>query len=292
MHPLAVVMVLASSLSHAWWNLLAKQARDKLIFCWLIYVTASILLAPLAVWGALREPIRPAMWLCALGTSTFFTLYAISLARAYRHGDVSLVYPIVRSTGPLLTVLFAALFLHERLQPFGYLGIALIVAGAAGVSWPEADSDGQRRSVFQRLQWSAVSPAVLTGATIAVFSVIDKVGVTLANPVFYNFILFCATSVWLTPIVMRRRSWEDVRASWAQDSRAIWLSGAFNAFGYLLILYAFRLAPASYVIALRSTAVVFAVILGSQVLGEKRGFSRAMFGVLIVAGLALVYLKG
>lgn len=292
MHPLAVIMVLASSLSHAWWNLLAKQARDKLIFCWLIYVTAAVWLVPPAIWGAFHEPIQPGMWLCALGTSTFFTLYAVSLARAYRYGDVSLVYPIVRSTGPLLTVVFAALFLRERLQPFGYLGIVLIIAGAAGVSWPDADEEGHHRSFFQRLQWSAVSPAVLTGSTIAVFSVIDKVGVTLANPVFYNFILFCATAVWLMPVVMRRRTWEDVRLSWAQDSRAIWLSGAFNAFGYLLILYAFRLAPASYVIALRSTAVVFAVILGSQVLGEKRGLSRAMFGVLIVAGLALVYLKG
>ena len=289
---LAVVMVLASALTHAWWNLWAKQARDKLIFVWLMYFTAGIVLLPLAIWGALREPIQPGMWLCALGTSSFFTLYAVSLARAYRHGDVSLVYPIVRSTGPLLTVLFAAIFLHERLQGYGYLGIALIVVGAAGISWPDADPSGERRPLLQRLHSVAVAPAVLAGATIAVFSVVDKVGVTLANPIFYNFILFCATAVWLTPIVLRRRSWEQVRAEWTRDSRALWLSGAFNAFGYLLVLFSFRLAPASYVIALRSTAVVFAVILGSQVLGERRGLARTLLGVLIVVGLALVYLKG
>src|ERR1039457_4317704 len=123
----AVIMVLVSCVSHVYWNLLAKQSRDKLVFAWLLYATGGVVMITLAIWGARAEPIQPAMWWCALGTSLAFTAYSVLLARSYRHGDVGLVYPLVRSTGPLLTVVLAHIFLHERLSPLGYLGVLLIV---------------------------------------------------------------------------------------------------------------------------------------------------------------------
>ncbi|NLO73965.1 MAG: EamA family transporter [candidate division WS1 bacterium] len=289
----AVALVLVSAISHAYWNLLAKQAHDKLVFTWLIYFTGGFVMLPLAIWGLLTEPVDPRMWLCTLGTSLSFCVYGVSLARAYGRGDMSIVYPLVRGTGPVMTVLFAHLFLGERLNLFGYMGILFIVSGAVGLTWPRYDPHSEvDRATFRRRQLAVLAPALVTGTMIAVFSVIDKVGVTLASPLFYNCTTFWGTAFMLAPLVLHRRSSTAVLKVWRTSQRALWMIGALNVLGYLLVLYAFRLAPASYVIALRSTSVLFAVALGTHVLREGCGWQRVALGALIVVGLGLVSVAG
>jgi drug/metabolite transporter (DMT)-like permease len=288
-----IIIVLVSAASHAYWNLLAKQARDKLAFAWLVFATGVVLLVPLAVYGGLAEPIHPRMWLCTLGTSLTFTAYAVLLARTYRLGEISLVYPVMRSAGPLLTVLVAALFLRERISLLGFLGIVSLVAGGTGVSWAgPAPTVASEAPVARRRQLAAVLLAAACGATIAVFSAIDKRGVSLASPMFYFFTTSLGATLCLGPIVLRRRSWEAVVREARVDWRLMWITSALNVFSYLLVLYALRLTTqVGYVVALRSTAVIFAIFLGHRVLGEGRGVQRLLFGVLIMAGLTLIAMQ-
>ena len=110
--------------------------------------------------GLLTEPVDPRMWLCTLGTSLSFCVYGVSLARAYGRGDMSIVYPLVRGTGPVMTVLFAHLFLGERLNLFGYMGILFIVSGAVGLTWPRYDPHSEvDRATFRRRQLAVHVPA-------------------------------------------------------------------------------------------------------------------------------------
>ncbi|MBI3080021.1 MAG: EamA family transporter [candidate division NC10 bacterium] len=285
----ALGLVLAAALLHATWNLVLKQSSGKLTVSWLGVLAGALLATPglLLVPGSLG--ICPAGWACILATGLLHALYFLFLSEAYERGELSLVYPLARGSGPLLVALLAPLLLGEVLTPGGATGIGLVVLGLFGLAGgPEPTAPGQSRLLAQR-RAPHVAMALLTGLTIAGYSLVDKVGVGLVHPTLYQILMMGLAFLALTPYVLwrRRPSLASLKAEW----RAVALVGVFSFVAYQLVLFALRLAKVAYVVAAREVSIVFGVALGAAFLGERHGARRLIAAASIAAGTLLIGLS-
>jgi drug/metabolite transporter (DMT)-like permease len=284
---LALGLVLLAACVHASWNLLAKQAHDKLAFLWCSALASVILYLPLGLWLLLAYPVPPAGWAIIAASSLLEGAYYWGLAQAYRYGDLSLVYPIARGTAPLLVPLLAAAFLGERLSPLGAGGVGLVVVGVLTLHLPALSWRGVRAFAGVAGQLGT-RYALLTGLFIAGYSTLDKRGVALVQPALYSYLLFCGISVALLPLLMGQGT--KVAAEWRRSRRAVVVVGLLCPLSYGLVLAALTLAPVSYVSPAREVSVVIAALLGAYVLHEPYGRQRLVGSALIAGGLALLVL--
>jgi drug/metabolite transporter (DMT)-like permease len=282
----AIVMVLSAAVIHAVWNTLAKRSIDALAFLWaislaglLIYAVPFFVLAPREQWEW--------DWLrIAINSGVIHVFYAALLARAYSRSDLSFAYPIARGTGLMLVPLLAVPVFGDRPTAIAWMGIGLVVAGILWLHRPVFIAMVNRGQVRDLLS----VPALLTGLTIAVYSINDTAGVHRANPVVYLYIVFLIESAILAPYVVKTR-WPAVRQVFKEPLPVV--VGGFGSFGtYMIVLAATRLAPVSYVVPMRETSIVIGAILGARMLGESLGSARLGACVLVVCGVIAIALGG
>lgn len=276
---LPVSLVLVSAALHAGWNLIVKGESDKLIGAWGTVVTAPVILSPFLLIVGL--PPREAWPILGISGATH-AAYMIALARAYEHGQLSVVYPVARGTAPLLVTAAAILVLGEGWSPLSVVSIA--VAGG-GVIWLGLPARPTSDHGATGLGW-----ALITACLIALYTTVDKVGVARSHPVSYATGLWGVDAVCLTLYVLVRRHPDKIRAVWRTRWRMLVTSGVFSAGAYLLVLIAMRMMPVSYIAALRESSVVFGALLGWRVLGEAFGPQRIMASATVAAGLILLSL--
>ena len=293
MGPAAFALVLASALLHAWWSASIKGSRDPLVFNAL--QTALPLVGLLATLPAVHlGEVPPRAWACLAATTACHTGYFWWLSRAFEHGDLTLVYPIARST-PAFLPLVAAPLLGERLSPVGVAGIATVVAGM----WLVQLGAGLRRGAFAG---RATRYAFLTLATTVGYSLFDKAAMAqlaahpwsgaLPRALFWNLILWSSAGCLFSALVARRRGPAALVAAARADLAGPSRAAAVSLVGYALILEAFTRAPASYVVAVRQVSVLFALGLGVLRLRERPGRARIAGAVATVAGVALIAIAG
>lgn len=275
---LSLLIALVAALLHASWNLIVKRDDDKLVSAWLIVLTPSLLLCPLLLWSGL--PPRAA-WPILLVSGIIHSFYNSWLARAYEHGDLSVVYPIARGLAPLLVAVAAPWLLGERLTPLAIAAIVLVGGGICVLGF----TAGRSRARLSSLRW-----AVATAATTASYSLVDKLGVMQANAVSYIVVLFALNALFMAPIVFRERGLDQVAAVWRQRRGTLVLGGLFSLAAYLLVLLALQLTQVSYIAPLRESSVVIGALLGWRVLGEPFGRSRILASLVVAAGLLLLVL--
>jgi drug/metabolite transporter (DMT)-like permease len=284
--PAALTLVLAAALLHAIWNALAKRAAAPLPFLWSSVSLASLLLSPFGLWVMRREGIPAAALGFVLATVLLHGLYFYALGRAYRSGDFSRVYPIARGLGVALVPVIAWIVFEERLSGLGALGIALVVAGIVALHrTPGAGAVAVTRP------WrpsAGTGWAIVTGLTIAAYSLVDKAGVARLHPVAYIALLGIGSSLLLAPAVLRDR--EALRREWRLNRRHLLVASAMNLSAYLLVLFAFRLSKVGYVVAARELSIVLSAFIGSWWLGEGALAGRLTGAVAILAGVACVAL--
>ena len=283
MTPAALALVLGAALIHAVWNALAKQARAPLPFLWISLTLASLVLAGPAFWiaGGLGIPAAAGPFL--LATILIHALYFYALGRAYRAGDLSRVYPIARGLGVALVPVLAWGLLDEPLSALGATGIALVVVGIVAIHrLPEAATAPGARG------GAGTGWALLTGLTIAGYSLVDKAGVARLNPVPYLTVLGLGSALLLAPLVFRDPA--ALRHEWTVNRRALLVASALNLTAYLLVLFAFRLSKVGYVVAARELSIVISAVIGSRWLGEGRLGPRLVGGAIILGGVACVAL--
>jgi drug/metabolite transporter (DMT)-like permease len=290
-HELA--LVLASALLHAWWSFAIKGSRDPLAFNLLQLVAPFAILlalAPFVVWSEVPAPV----WGLLAGTSLFHGLYFYWMTRAFEHGDLTLVYPIARST-PAFIPLAAAPLLGEQISPGAGLGIAIVVAGI----WLVGAGGAVSRSA---LLSPAARYAFLTLAAGVGYSLVDKASMARlgaapwSSPVprayLYAVLLGIAGTFVFAPLAwLRQRKGLLQRLRQGQLARASFAS-VVSYLGYALVLAAMQTAPVSYVVAGRQTSVLFALVMGVLWLGESPGRPRIWGAVATVAGVALIALWG
>ena len=199
MDAISVGLLLAAAVCHAGWNLRLKCCDDKNLVAWWSARCDRALSDSLSVQrcdsAEFVAPYFVASALCEAG-------YYYSLTWAYRDGDFSLVYPIARGSAPVLVLLWATLFLHERPQPLGLLGIFLIVLGVAvaGGLWQFVGNATKRRAV----KIAGLRAAFLVALFISGYSTLDGAAVKHSEPLAYTALMFALTALVVTPLFARR----------------------------------------------------------------------------------------
>jgi drug/metabolite transporter (DMT)-like permease len=277
---LALVLILVAAVAHALWNLLAKTATGGAVFVWLTALASLTLYAPAAVVAALVSDVSldgTALAFIA-GSGTLHAGYFVALQRGYRDGDLSLVYPLARGAGPLLSTAVAIPLFDERPTPLALAGAGLIVVAILSLTGRPADPGDHRAR-------TAALYAALTGALIAAYTLWDKYAVDDLElpPVLYNWGQLACMALVITAVATPRR--EQVRAIWTANRRQVLGVGALSPIAYILVLYALTVAPVSYVAPAREVSIVIGAALGAQLLGEGDTRRRLVAATAIVAGV-------
>ena len=184
--------------------------------------------------------------------------------------------------GVALVPIGAYYFFDERLSRIGILGIALIGAGIFALHW--------RRGAWseEALLRPGTGWAIATGLCIACYSLVDKVGVSHINPLPYLWAMMLGSCVSLLPAVRARPG--SMAREWRENRLAVLLSGVLSPGGYLLVLFAFRLSKAGYVVAGREVSIVISALIGSILLKEGRLPQRLLGAAIVASGVICVAL--
>jgi drug/metabolite transporter (DMT)-like permease len=290
MTAVSLLLVLISALAHASWNLMLKRAGDPEVFAWCLLVVASVLLAPLGVALLWSNSVGlTGLWFI-LATVALHVIYFNMLARGYAQGDLSLVYPVARGMGPMLVPVLAVIFLDETIEPLAIAGVAAIIGGIYTISW-WGNFHQVLRNPLLFLRSAGMRYAVVTGLTIAAYSIVDKEGVGHVQPLLYMYFLSIGTAVALTPYILAHKGLEAVKPEWRANAVPITVAGLLTFAAYGLVLTAFTLSRVSYVAPAREIGIVIGVMMGIFLLKEPFGGGRLLGSGFIVAGLVLIALS-
>jgi drug/metabolite transporter (DMT)-like permease len=281
--PLVLLLILVGALAHATWNLVVKRsAVSGPVFVWLTAAGSAVVLLPLGVVVAVLDPPSwPSLALAAGVSGMLHVGYFLSLQAGYRAGDVGVVYPLARGTGPLLSVLFAIVLLGERPGPLALLGAGGVVAGVVLIGL--AGGRANRRQVRPGVLWG-----LLVGVVIAAYTLWDARAVTAfaLSPVLLSAGTNAMETLLLAPVVLRRRS--AVRAVLRAHWRDVLVVAVLSPASYILILFAMQLAPVSIVAPAREISVVLVALAGWLVFKEPHPAARLAGAVVVVGGVALL----
>lgn len=278
----ALALVVCAAVLHATWNALAKRAEHQFAFLWSSVSLAALLLLPIGLSRLPAEP-APAAGLPFVAASVgIHALYFWALGRSYRYGDFSRVYPMARGLGVALVPLIALPLFGERLSWLGSLGIGLVVLG---IVWLSSSASGVRGSTRPAIGAGTVW-AVVTGLTIASYSLVDKAGVARLHPMPYIALMGVGLSAVLAPVVLADR--RALAHEWRRRWRTILVASAMNLTSYLLVLFAFRLSKVGYVVASRELSILFSAFIGTVWLGEGRLAPRLTGASVVLAGVLCV----
>jgi drug/metabolite transporter (DMT)-like permease len=262
-------------------NTFVKAAKDILGGRTVMTISSSILMLPMVFFTPLPSA---RMWMILGFSLPAHWLYQTALVRALSRGDLSLVFPVMRGSAPLLTAIAASLVLGEHLSPIAIAGLAIAGLATIAFALPEKDFGGSRRVRNSALLW-----AMATGAGVAIYNVIDAQGVR-APPEALSFIvwLFALDWIGITTIMIATRGPQEFVASARRAIKPGIGAGVCSLISFSLALYGFSIAPVAYISAMRETAVVFAAIMGWRLLKEGFGMRRTLAATVLVGGLLLL----
>jgi len=273
-----VALVLLAAVLHATWNAFVKAGADRLA----VLTLAMAVPAPLC---ALALPFVPvpevASWPYLCASVVIHTSYYACLLFAYRHGDLSQVYPIARGTAPVLVAFGAWAMAGEVLNLRELAGVLIVSAGIMSLAW-------RRGGLAKDGELAAIGFALLTSLNIGLYSVTDGLGVrnagTAIGYILWMFALEGLPLLAFTLWVRRGR----IRASFA-PSLKVGIGGALiSSLAYAIVIWAMSVAPMAHVVALRETSVIMAAVIGALILKEPFGGRRIAAAAVVAAGAVLL----
>jgi drug/metabolite transporter (DMT)-like permease len=281
----ALALILSAAVIHASWNYLLKRSGGGTVFVWLFAGLSALIYAPLAaliIWWQ-----KPVFGWAQLGlifaSAVLHTAYYLLLDRGYRSGDLSIVYPIARGSGPLITVLCAVLFLHEQPSALAVAGALLIGGGAVALT-------GDPRKLRESGNLHAVGFALLTGCMIASYTLVDKLAVWafLVPPLVQDWGANLGRVALMTPMALKRKA--EIRPTWQRAKKEIVLVAVLCPLSYILVLTAMVFTPVSYVAPAREVSILVAALMGSHLLAEGDARRRLAAAGAMVAGIVCLAL--
>ena len=286
MSDVALFIVIVAAFLHSGWNYFLKKSLDKLTYIWSFLVVSLIFYSPMFFYYWVRADISMDGWLCIVATGVLHFLYFAFMGSAYERGDLSLVYPISRGSGPLLVPLMAVLILHEQIYPLGALGIALIVFGIYVIHLRSFAFDSFL-DPFRAVKHGASFLSIMTGIMIAAYSLVDKVGVGIVEPPLYIYVMLLIVVALLSPYVLTRKR-EELKREWGRNRNNILALGVVVLLTYMMVLFAFRMSKVSYVVAVRELSIVLSALYGLVWLKEQYVMQKVAGSFIIALGVILI----
>lgn len=283
----AVILIILSAIMHAVRNFYTKKSNDKQVFVWWYELVGVLFFLPVFLFYFSKEGIG-SWWGIAIGVISGIVhgTYWITHAKAYEHGDLSHVYPIMRAA-PLLVVPFAWIFLNEHISLVGFVGILLMVLGVYVVNMKSVTL----KTVFEPIKSityeRATQWAVVTLLLVTAYSLIDKAGVGIVHPIVFTYYFTVFGFVFFSFFVFAKKCGLMMHEV-GENKKTILLNGFLGVSGYALSLIALTMAHVSYVTGLRQTSVLFAVLMGGQLLQERYRAIRFTAAILMVVGAVLI----
>lgn len=279
MRSLIAALVLLAAVMHASWNALIKGSDDKVGSQMLIIACGALMAAAVLPW--VPTPAREAWPFIAVSIAVH-TVYRTLLVWAYRHGDLSTVYPLARGFAPLLVALAAVPLAAEALTRGEIAGVLFVSGGIASLAF--------ERHGATRARGLSIVLALATGLFVSSYSMIDGLGARRSGS-------FLGYAVWLmtfeglpfvagAAIARRRR----LVATWKAGWRAGLIGGLISTVGYTIVIWAMSVDGMAQVIALRETSVIVAALIGVFALKETGGPRRIAAAIVVVAGNLLLQL--
>ena len=282
---LACLLLLCAAFCHAYWNYISKKACGGAVFVWLFNAVASVIYIPVVISD---------LWLTnALftGDSVFFMLgsgilhvgYFILLNKGYDVGDLSLVYPLARGSGPLLSTLAAVCLLGEQPSLVALTGTVLIAIGVFLLL-------GNPARYSKTKAYQAILFALLTGLFIAGYTLWDKYAVSImAVP---PILMYWGTTVFqallLLPYALKNR--EMAVYQWKTNRAAVFWVAVLCPLSYILVLTAMVFTPVSYVAPAREVSIFIGAVMGARLLAEGDAKLRIAAAIVILTGLTCLAL--
>jgi drug/metabolite transporter (DMT)-like permease len=281
----ALTLIVAAAVIHATWNLINKRASGHATFTWLVAVLSALLYAPVTI--TIIEVWQPQIDLVTVGmiagSAALHTGYFVLLNQGYRAGDLSLVYPLARGTGPLLSTIAAILFLGERPSAIALAGALLIIGGVLILT-----------TNFAKLREPGAQDAVLyalvTGLFIAAYTIWDKQAVSHFGivPLVLDWGANVGRAILLTPFALKYS--DQAINEWHKHKYEAIAVAVLIPLSYILVLTAMRFTPVSYVAPAREISILLGTAMGARLLGEgdaPRRLAGASAMVLGIVGLAV-----
>jgi drug/metabolite transporter (DMT)-like permease len=281
----ALTLILAAAVIHATWNLLNKQASGHATFTWLVAVLSAVFYAPLTI-----TMIEIWQWQIGLleigmmaGSAALHTAYFVLLNQGYRVGDLSLVYPLARGTGPLLSSIAAIALLGERPSVTAMIGALLIIGGVMVLT-------GNLPALIQSNRRAPVGYALITGLFIAGYTLWDKQAVSrfAVAPIVLDWGANLIRSLLLTPFALKYS--DETINEWREHKWEAMAIAVLIPLSYILVLTAMSFTPVSYVAPAREISILIGTAMGTRLLAEgeaRRRLGAAAAMVLGVAALAI-----
>ncbi len=272
-----IALVLFGAALHATWNALVKSGTDKPLDSSMVALGASI--TSIFILPFLPLP-DPAAWPFVAASVAIHFCYFQLVGAAYRHGDIGVVYPLMRGVAPLIVASLSGILLHEVLSLVMLIGVATISAGVMTLAFESRQ--GSRR---------AMGLALLNAGVIATYTYVDGLGARLAgNPVSYTLWISLLPPLPLFAVAFARRGvapvLSHVRLTWMRGL----FGGASSLASYGLALFAMTKAPIAAVAALRETSILFALLISIFILKETAGKWRYVAGGMIAMGALILKL--
>lgn len=286
---LAFSLIVTSAVMHALWNLLVKRSRHKTVFIWWMFVASTglfTLILPLAP-EPFYWPGGETLVMIAAGASCF-VLYHLLNGRAYRGGDLSVIYPLSQ-TSMVYVPVWGVTLLGERLSHTGLSGIILVIFGAYAVQM-QRFSLAEFLRPFRDLRSSSVRAALAAGFIYSIGSVAEKSGVKNYSPFYFTYLLVLLMLALMTVNLGRRRYRRHIAAEFREHWRLILCSGPVMMASFLTFRYGLNMSPVSYAVPVRQVSVLVGVLIGILFLGESCGRIRLISAMLILAGAVMIRL--
>jgi drug/metabolite transporter (DMT)-like permease len=282
----ALLLVLTAAVLHATWNYFLKKSGGGVGLVALSTVLSSFILTPLAIYFIIAG--HSLTWAEAgvcFGSGVIHTIYFLLLDRAYRSGgDLSVVYPLARATGPLLTIVAATLWLGEKMTLIAFGGAVLIGISALLLA-------GNPTSFKGSAARKSIGFAIAAGCMIAGYTVWDKIAVSvlMMPPLLFYAGSNLSRIPFLVPIALKRTP-GSISMAWRDQRRAALVIALLSPLSFVLVLYAMTLAPVSYVAPAREVSILVAALLGAHALKEGDVARRMIAAVGMVLGISALVL--
>lgn len=283
----ALALVILAGFIHACWNIAAKKAGGDVRFSFFSSVVMMVFWAPVGLWFGWQEVPGWGVleWSLVFASGVVHCIYFVVLLRGYRKADLTVVYPLARGSGPLLSSLVAIVFLGEQISAQGISGVVAVVlgvfliAGGPGL-FRQSHTQEQARRIHKGLFYG-----LLTGVFIASYTVIDGYAVKIIamSPILIDYFGNFVRLAFLTPTVLFNL--EEARTLWKAQWKYAMVVGVVSPVSYVLVLYAMQVAPLSHVAPAREVSMLFAALLGGHLLGEGGRLTRLLGAACIGSGV-------